>query len=63
MKPKAEDIIELTARMRRFQKEYFSHRDGLALRKAKDLEKQLDVMLAAWYGNEQQEKENQLNLF
>lgn len=65
MKPKAEDIIELTARMRRFQKEFFKNRDGLALRKSKELEKELDKMLAAWYGGgtKDEETKNQLNLF
>ena len=35
----AEAIITKVEQMRRWQKEYFKHRDGLALRKANEIEK------------------------
>ena len=34
----------------RRQKEYFNHRDGLALRKAKEIEKEIDYMITAYRG-------------
>ena len=46
----AEAIITKVEQMRRWQKEYFAHRDGLALRKAKDLEKEIDTMITAYRG-------------
>ena len=46
----AEAIITKVEQMRRWQKEYFSHRDGLALRKAKEIEKELDEMITAYRG-------------
>jgi hypothetical protein len=46
----AEAIITKVEQMRRWQKEYFAHRDGLALRKAKEIEKELDTMLDAYRG-------------
>ena len=36
--------------MRKWQNEYFTHRDGLALRKAKELEKEIDYMITAYRG-------------
>ena len=36
--------------MRKWQKEYFAHRDALALRKAKDLEKEIDMMITDYRG-------------
>ena len=46
----AEAIITKVEQLRRWQKEYFAHRDGLALRKAKDLEKEIDTMITAYRG-------------
>ena len=46
----AEAIITKVEQMRKWQKEYFAHRDGLALRKAKDLEKEIDTMITAYRG-------------
>ena len=46
----AEAIIAKVEQMRRWQKEYFAHRDALALRKAKDLEKEIDTMITAYRG-------------
>ena len=46
----AEMVIAKAELMRKWQKEYFNHRDGLALRKAKDLEKQIDTMITAYRG-------------
>ena len=46
----AEAIIMKVEQMRRWQKEYFATRDGLALRKAKDLEKEIDNMITAYRG-------------
>ena len=46
----AEAIITKVEQMRKWQKEYFAHRDGLALRKAKDLEQQIDTMITAYRG-------------
>lgn len=34
--------------MRKWQKEYFRTRDGLTLRKAKEIERELDEMLVAY---------------
>ena len=42
----AEAIITKVEQMRRWQKEYFAHRDALALRKAKELESEIDRMIA-----------------
>ena len=47
---KAEAIITKVEHMRRWQKEYFNHRDALALRKAKDLEKEIDKMIIDYRG-------------
>lgn len=47
----AEAIITKVEQMRKWQKEYFAHRDALALRKAKELEKELDMMLVAYRGS------------
>ena len=46
----AEAIITKVEHMRKLQKEYFAHRDALALRKAKDLEKEIDTMITAYRG-------------
>ena len=46
----AEAIITKVEQMRRWQKEYFNHRDGLALRKAKEIEKEIDEMITAYRG-------------
>ena len=46
----AEAIITKVEQMRKWQKEYFAHRDGLALRKAKDLEKEIDKMIIDYRG-------------
>jgi hypothetical protein len=64
----AEAIITKVEHMRRWQKEYFDKRDGLALRKAKDLEKQIDTMITAYRGgnllvNILGDDSNQLNIF
>ena len=37
--------------MRKWQKEYFAHRDALALRKAKELEKDIDKMIVDYRGS------------
>ena len=47
----AESIITKVEQMRKLQKEYFTKRDGLALRKAKDLEKEIDTMITAYRGS------------
>ena len=46
----AEAIITKVEQMRRWQKEYFAHRDALALRKAKELEKEIDYMITSYRG-------------
>lgn len=46
----AEAIITKVEQMRRWQKEYLAHRDALALRKAKDLEKEIDMMITDYRG-------------
>ena len=46
----AEAIITKVEQMRRWQKEYFAHRDALALRKAKEIEKEIDDMITAYRG-------------
>lgn len=46
----AEAIITKVEQMRKWQKEYFAKRDALALRKAKELEKEIDTMLVAYRG-------------
>ena len=46
----AEAIITKVEQMRKWQKEYFAHRDALALRKAKDLENEIDTMITAYRG-------------
>jgi hypothetical protein len=46
----AEAIITKVEQMRRWQKEYFNHRDALALRKAKEIEKEIDTMITAYRG-------------
>ena len=46
----AEAIITKVEQMRKWQKEYFAHRDGLALRKSKELEKEIDYMITAYRG-------------
>ena len=46
----AETIITKVEQMRRLQKEYFAHRDVLALRKAKQIEKEIDTMITAYRG-------------
>lgn len=47
----AEAIITKVEQMRRYQKEFFAHRDGLALRKSKELEKEIDTMITAYRGS------------
>lgn len=46
----ADAIITKVEQMRRWQKEYFKYRDGLALRKAKEIEKEIDTMITAYRG-------------
>ena len=46
----AEAIITKVEQMRRWQKEYFAHRDALMLRKAKQIEKEIDEMITAYRG-------------
>ena len=46
----AEAIITKVEQMRRWQKEYFATRDGLALRKAKEIEKEIDKMITDYRG-------------
>ena len=46
----AEAIITKVEQMRKWQKEYFAHRDALALRKAKQIEKEIDEMITAYRG-------------
>ena len=46
----AEAIITKVDQMRRWQKEYFAHRDALMLRKAKQIEKEIDEMITAYRG-------------
>ena len=46
----AEMVITKVELMRKWQKEYFRTRDGLALRKAKEIEKELDEMITAYRG-------------
>ena len=46
----AEAIITKVEQMRRWQKEHFAHRDALALRKAKQIEKEIDDMITAYRG-------------
>ena len=46
----AEAIITKVEQMSKWQKEYFAHRDAMALRKAKDLEKEIDTMITAYRG-------------
>lgn len=59
----AEAIIKKVCEMRRFQKEYFATRDALSLRKAKELEKELDAMLDKFNGKQDTQQTNQLNIF
>ena len=47
----AEAIITKVEQMRKWQKEYFAHRDALALRKAKELENEIDRMIADYRGS------------
>lgn len=46
----AEAIITKVEQMRKWQKEFFAKRDALALRKAKDLEKEIDYMISSYRG-------------
>lgn len=46
----AEAIITNVVQMRRWQKEYFKYRDALALRKSKEVEKEIDDMITAYRG-------------
>lgn len=46
----AEAIITKVEQMRKWQKEYFAHRDALALRKAKEIEKEIDYMIVNYRG-------------
>ena len=46
----AEAIITNVEQMRKWQKEYFAHRDALALRKAKEIEKEIDYMITSYRG-------------
>ena len=46
----ADAIITKVEQMRKWQKEYFAHRDALALRKAKEIEKEIDTMITAYRG-------------
>ena len=47
----AEAIITKVEQMRKWQKEYFAHRDALALRKSKELEKEIDKMITDYRGD------------
>ena len=47
----AEAIIAKVDQMRKWQKEFFDHRDALALRKAKELEKEIDKMIIDYRGD------------
>ena len=46
----SEAIITKVEQMRRWQKDYFAHRDALMLRKAKQIEKEIDEMITAYRG-------------
>ena len=46
----AEAIITKVEQMRKWQKEYLNYRDALALRKAKDIEKEIDTMITDYRG-------------
>ena len=46
----AEAIITKVEQMRKWQKEYFAHRDALALRKSKEREKEIDYMIISYRG-------------
>ena len=46
----AEAIITKVEQMRKWQKEYFAHRDGMALRKAKEIEREIDTMITSYRG-------------
>ena len=46
----AEAIITKVEQMRKWQKEYFTHHDALALRKAKELEKEIGTMITVYRG-------------
>ena len=46
----AEAIITKVEQMRKWQKEYFAHCDGLALRKAMEIEKEIDYMITSYRG-------------
>lgn len=46
----AEATITKVEQMRKWQKEYFRTRDGLTLRKANEIEKELDEMLVSYRG-------------
>lgn len=43
-------LIAKAEQMRKWQKEYFRTRNGLTLRKAKEIEKEFDEMLVAYRG-------------
>lgn len=47
----AEAIITKVEQMRKWQKEHVAKRDALALRKAKDLEKEIDTMITDYRGS------------
>ena len=47
----AEAIITKVEQMRKWQREYFAHRDALALRKAKEIDKEIDKMITAYRGS------------
>lgn len=46
----AEAIITKVEQMRKWQKEYFRTRDGLALRKSKDIADEIDKMIIDYRG-------------
>lgn len=46
----AEAIITKVEQMRKWQKDYFANRDGLALRKSKEIEKEIDYMITSYRG-------------
>ena len=52
----SEDFVEQVRAMRQAQKEYFKTKSHEALRRAKNLERQVDYILAAYAGAPVQEK-------
>ena len=63
MKPTTDEIINAVTEMRRCQKEFFKTRDASYLRRAKELEKQVDELIDQYNGKPQPQDTNQLNIF